>query len=376
MFQFSHRLIQWFKENRVSYSFRQNRSPYRVWISEVVLQQTRISYALKSLEAFLKNFPDLNRLAKASEEEVLLSFKGLGYYNRARNILKGAKYICNELGGKFPEKYSELINIPSIGDYTAAAISSICFAERRPAIDGNVKRVLARFLMLPEDISDRKFIQKIENFLEPIFKEMKEHPGDLNEALMELGQKICFSKNPDCGICPLKEECMAFINKEQNNYPRKNINKKEIRVIWLVFIVKYGDKILLQKNPTSYFLKDQWAFPSFIFFERDHQLLPTYFKELPQEISKKLFYRARNIINNLKKNKKFQFEKHTITHHKIKIVTDEFDIKLEDAKNADQKQMKWIKIKNVARILVSHAMQKSWKLYIQKESIFFKDESS
>ena len=134
----------WFKENRENHFFRQNRSAYTVWVSEVALQQTRIQAAIEPLKLFLKAFPNLNSLANADESEVLFNFRGLGYYNRARNLHKGAKYIVNNLSGEFPNTYDELLKVPSIGEYTAAAISSIQFAEKKAVIDGNVNRIVAR----------------------------------------------------------------------------------------------------------------------------------------------------------------------------------------------------------------------------------------
>lgn len=262
-------LLQWYRENRQDYFFRKNRNPYITWVSEVALQQTRIQAALEPLQRFLERFPNLESLAAAREGEVLEAFRGLGYYNRARNLHKGAKYILHNYAGRLPEKYQELLEIPSIGPYTAAAIASICFQEPVPALDGNIKRVLSRVLALSGDTQSRDFISQISSFLCQAFLWISPHsPGDLNEALMELGQQICRIKQARCQLCTLQQVCLANQQNKVKYFPQKKEKQKREEVIWYMLILsrKRGRELFLHSWKDFSFLKGHLGFPSLLYF--------------------------------------------------------------------------------------------------------------
>ena len=252
-------LVSWFHIFKIPYSFRANRTPYKVWISEVVLQQTRVQAALDKLQFFLTTFPTVESLALATEDSVLEAFRGLGYYNRARNVRKGAMYIMDTLGGLFPTTYDELLKVPSIGEYTAGAIASICYGERIYAIDGNIKRILSR-VFANENIDSKSFTEFIKVYLDYLFKNSPLYPGDINEAFMQLGQQVCLIQNPKCIQCTISKYCLSYKMNQQQKYPQRKI-KVEEKLIWLVLIPTYNGRYLLHKNTDSIFLKNQWIFP-------------------------------------------------------------------------------------------------------------------
>ncbi|MDH5719553.1 MAG: hypothetical protein OEZ13_02935 [Spirochaetia bacterium] len=339
-------LNRWFIENKENWFFRENRTPYKVWISEVALQQTRIQAALSPLKRFFLNFPDINSLADASEDKVLNSFRGLGYYNRARNLRKGAIYIKEKLKGRFPETSKELKQVPSIGDYTAAAISSICFNENIAVLDGNVKRILSRLLFIEDFIETRIFLEKCAKFQAGLFYLAAVHPGDLNEAFMELGQKICLPKNMKCEICPLFSFCKAAQKNKARELPLKGKKKNLKDVNWHIFIiVDKENKVLLQKYESFYFLKNQWAFPSSLFFLPEQNVLNSC-RNIACGVMQKNILIENNII------------KHSITNHKIKIYP--FVTKNETVL-CHENSMR-VHSSEIENYLASSAMLKTWKI--------------
>lgn len=258
-------LADWFEKNREPYFFRENRSAYKVWISEVALQQTRIQAALPKLESFLEKFPDVEALAKSTEDAVVQAWSGLGYYNRARNLRKGAIYLMTQLNGAMPQTSNELEQVPSIGRYTAAIISSVCFGEPRAAIDGNVKRVLARLWLIDSTYDSESFQSEIATHSETLMMQHQGNPGVLNEAIMEFGQKIC-GKAPQCHKCFLRKECEAYARQSQNSLPvRAHIRTKE-NLLWQMFLIQADEAFVIQKFLDFPFLKNHWGVPSRIVF--------------------------------------------------------------------------------------------------------------
>ncbi len=217
-------LTRWYSENKRELPWRKTQDPYTIWICEIIFQQTRINQGLSYYNRFIEKFPDVETLAKATEDEVLKYWEGLGYYSRARNLHFSAQYIVNELNSKFPTHYSSLKELKGVGDYTASAIASICYQEKVPAIDGNALRVYARlfnsFLNIADPSTAKVFKEKIQPFL-------PENIGDFNQAIMELGALICSPKNPNCEECPLVEKCGAYQNGNQTILP---IKEKKIKI--------------------------------------------------------------------------------------------------------------------------------------------------
>jgi len=258
-------LINWFEHNKENHFFRQNRNSYITWISEIALQQTRMSAALPKLRHFLKVFPDVESLASSTEEKVLQAFKGLGYYNRARNIYKASLILKEKYNCNLPENKKELLSLPSIGEYTASIILSICFHKQEFAIDGNVKRVFSRLFEINISINKTEFNKKINVYINN-FKDIKNlDTGTYNEAIMEFGQKICTVKKPLCSTCVIQNMCNAYLNNTINKYPVIVKNNKKINVIFHSFIIKnFKDEYLLIHWNNDKFLKNHIGFYTLI----------------------------------------------------------------------------------------------------------------
>ncbi|MEL0183556.1 MAG: A/G-specific adenine glycosylase, partial [Bacteroidota bacterium] len=196
---FAINLINWYSDNKRSLPWRETKNPYKIWLSEIILQQTQIKQGLPYYLKFIKIFPNVESLAFSDEEYVLKNWEGLGYYSRARNLHKAAKVVVDNFEGKFPTNYNELIKLPGIGDYSASAISSFSSNEIRPVLDGNVYRLISRIFQVESVINSSKAVKVFKGILEKLIS--KENPGDFNQAIMDYGSLICKPKNPNCLKC-------------------------------------------------------------------------------------------------------------------------------------------------------------------------------
>lgn len=221
-------LLIWFDENRRDLPFRKDPTPYHVWISEIMAQQTRIEAMLPYYRRFMARAPRLQDLAFMEEEELMKLWQGLGYYSRARNLKKAAQVCMEQYGGHLPETYDELKKLPGIGDYTAGAVASIACGQRVAAIDGNVLRVFARLFLVEHDIRSKEGQKQIRALVEEALPEA-ERAGDFNQALMELGALVCIPKNPRCGLCPVASFCQARQAGRQAELPVKPARKERVR---------------------------------------------------------------------------------------------------------------------------------------------------
>jgi len=212
-------LIAWYDHHAADLPWR-GADAYRVWLSEIMLQQTRIETVLPYYTRFTTAYPSISDLAAAPLDDVLKQWEGLGYYSRARNLHKTAQIIATELKGQFPRTVPQLLELPGIGRYTAGAIASIAFGQRAPVLDGNVIRVFSRLLDLPDDVRETRTRNQLWQIAEEWLPQ--ERPGDYNQALMELGQRICLPRNPRCGECPLQTHCAAYANGTQTQRPVKS----------------------------------------------------------------------------------------------------------------------------------------------------------
>ena len=240
-------LLSWFYENHRDLPWRSDRTPYSTWISEAMLQQTRVTTVLDYYPRFLNRFPDPSSLAKASEDEVLKLWEGLGYYSRARNLKRGAEYICEHFGGILPSDPDLLLKIPGIGPYMQGAIASLAYDIAIPAVDGNCIRIYCRLHTLPLVASEQSTYKEI-------YKRVKEdlpdeNPGDFNEALMDLGSLICTPRSPKCEACPLRENCSAFLLGKQEDFPAKKEKKETPTEDHTILKIYVGDKIIVKKRP-------------------------------------------------------------------------------------------------------------------------------
>lgn len=240
-------LLSWFYENHRDLPWRSDRTPYSTWISEAMLQQTRVTTVLDYYPRFLNRFPDPSSLAKASEDEVLKLWEGLGYYSRARNLKRGAEYICEHFGGILPSDPDLLLKIPGIGPYMQGAIASLAYDIAIPAVDGNCIRIYCRLHTLPLVASEQSTYKEI---YKRVMEDLPdENPGDFNEALMDLGSLICTPRSPKCEACPLRENCSAFLLGKQEDFPAKKEKKETPTEDHTILKIYVGDKIIVKKRP-------------------------------------------------------------------------------------------------------------------------------
>lgn len=249
---FSNKVVEWYDLNKRDLPWRGIKDPYKIWLSEIILQQTRVSQGLPYYQKFIKNYPNIKSLASAKEQEVLRLWQGLGYYSRARNLHRCAKEVMKLHGGSFPGSFNELKKLPGIGDYTAAAISSICFNEMRAVVDGNVFRVLSRAFGFYDAINSNSGKKKFTQLANEL---IASHPPALfNQALMEFGALHCKPQSPLCEECPLQKNCYAFQNSLIDSLPVKEKIKK-IKKRYLYYFISKKNGTLLMKNRKD---KDIW----------------------------------------------------------------------------------------------------------------------
>ncbi len=255
-----HLLLDWYDVNARLLPWRDDPTPYRVWVSEIMLQQTRVEAVMPYFERFLRVLPTVQALAEADEELLLKLWEGLGYYNRVRNMQKAAKIIVEQYGGALPASPQQLQKLPGIGVYTSGAIASIAFQHKTPAVDGNVLRVLSRLTSSHRDISDNNVKKETGTALAAI---LPDRVGDFNQALMELGAMICLPNGaPKCPQCPLAQLCLAHLQGIEETLPIKSIKSKRRIEYRTVLLAICDGKIAINKRPSTGLLACLWEFPS------------------------------------------------------------------------------------------------------------------
>jgi len=301
---FSDELIQWYLKNKRDLPWRNTTNAYVIWLSEIILQQTRVDQGMPYFHRFIEKYPDIKSFAAADEGDILKLWQGLGYYSRGRNMLKTARQIAEGFGGEFPVDYDKLIKLKGIGEYTAAAISSFSANQAKAVVDGNVFRVLARYFGISEPINSTKGKKMFQDVANSLLN--KEHPGLHNQAMMEFGAMLCKPKNPDCEMCPVRSGCYAYTNNAIAQLPQK-LKKAKIRERFLNYIViTDGDTILMNKRDE----KDIWAnMYDFPLFESTARLSPDEVIALPE--MKEYFGENINIINT------YPIKKHILTHQHL-----------------------------------------------------------
>ncbi len=301
---FNHELLNWYQNNKRDLPWRSTTDAYVIWLSEIILQQTRVEQGMPYFNRFLEKYPTVTSFAAASEDDILKLWQGLGYYSRGRNMLKTAQLVQEQYGGFFPQRYDQLIKLTGIGEYTAAAISSFSSNEAKAVVDGNVYRVLARYLGIDEPINStkgKKIFQEAANDL--LNSEM---PGMHNQAMMEFGAVICKPKNPACGICPVRTGCYAFTHNAINSLPVK-LNKVKVRERYFnYFLVTDGDSVLVNKRDQT----DIWA------NMYDLPLIETTALLTPEELFKSARV-AEFFGGNLKISEISPVKKHVLTHQRL-----------------------------------------------------------
>lgn len=255
------KLLDWFDVHRRTHlPWREDPSPYHVWISEIMLQQTRVETVIPYYERFMDRLPSIEDLAAVDEDSLLKLWQGLGYYSRAKNLKKAAQIILEQYEGDIPPQWKELTALPGIGPYTARAILSIAFQEPYLAPDGNLYRIGARMMMEEEAIEKTSSKRRVEKFLESFFSE--DRPGDFNQALMDLGSGICLAKGePLCQRCPLNSGCLAFMEGRQGEFPRRKEKKNRREEEKTLLFIRRGKDVLLVRRPGKGLLGGLWSLP-------------------------------------------------------------------------------------------------------------------
>ncbi len=315
-------LLAWYRRKRRDLPWRRSADPYRVWVSEIMLQQTTVATVIPYYERFLRKFPDIGSLARAREREVLRAWAGLGYYSRARNLHTAAKKVLSTHGGVFPKTFEDLIALPGIGRYTAGAVLSIALGKPAALVDGNVMRVFARLFSINKDIKTAAAQKEFWSLAESLVPVKK--PGDWNQALMELGATICLPESPTCGACPVSGDCLAFRKGLQDRLPVAGKRPDFIDLKWTCLWIEDGGKVLLWKrSDTERFLKGHWGLPE-----------------------------ARHLKAAL--GPKLRSVRHNITHHRIAM-----DIRRATPKGPLPPSGRWVAKARVPEFLVSSLWLKS-----------------
>lgn len=259
VFGFAQDLLAWYDSQKRDLPWRINKDPYRIWVSEIMLQQTRVETVKPYYANFMEKFPTVSDLAKAPEEDVLKAWEGLGYYSRARNLQAAAREVTVRYGGVVPDTPEEIATLKGVGPYTAGAILSIAYEKQEPAVDGNVMRVFSRLLYLTDDIAKPATRIKIEHLVRQV---IPARAGDFNQALMELGAMVCMPRNPQCLTCPVFDYCIARQEGVAEELPVKGKAKPPRPVDLQVGIIVRDGKVLMNKRPEQGLLAGMWEFPT------------------------------------------------------------------------------------------------------------------
>ena len=371
---FQQKLLDWYDKEKRDLPWRHSNNPYHIWVSEIMLQQTRVDTVIPYYHRFLETFPTIESLANAQEEELLKVWEGLGYYSRVRNMQKAAQQIMGEYNGKFPDTMEEIQTLKGIGPYTAGAIASIAFNLAEPAVDGNLMRVISRLFEIGLDIgnpSNRKVYQAV---AEKIIS--KERPGDFNQALMDLGSDIESPVTPHPEDSPVKEFSAAYLNGTMHFYPVKIPKKKPVPMKWQAFVVQ-NDKgqYLLEKNTYADLLSGFWHFPLIRDYTPTRKQL-SLLDEIAEEVEE---YPNKNIpmekqfetIYQLKiqKGKKLKGEvKHIFSHQKWEIELTKYQVKsYDEIERLTDRELRWVEAEEFHKIPFSKVQTKLWKHVSQQD---------
>lgn len=302
---FTDKILKWYRKNKRDLPWRsKSPSAYKVWLSEIIMQQTRISQGTAYYLKFVENYPTIQQLAFAEEAEILKLWQGLGYYSRARNLHKTAKEIVELHNGKFPENYEELLKLKGIGEYTASAIASIVFKIPKAAVDGNVYRVLSRVFGIDSPIDETAGKKEFQILAQKLIS--SENPSDYNQGVMEFGALQCLPRNPDCKNCPLSNCCLAYKAGQVHDLPFKSKQTKQRKRYFNYLVIEQGDSIYIRKRKEKDIWQNLYDFP---LLESSGKLSK---KNLQRELGKlKILPKGLSDISHK------QSEVHILSHQKI-----------------------------------------------------------
>jgi len=324
---FSKNLERWYLKNSRDLPWRNTQDPYKIWISEIMLQQTTVNTVLGYYTKWIERFPRIENVAKASLIDILRAWQGLGYYNRAKSIHKTSKIIVKKYGGMFPSTSDRLRKLPGFGPYTTGALLSLAFKKPYTIVDANVRRVMMRQLGL-KGKADNSHDKKIYTYLEQIIPHKT--PDIFNQALMELGALICHSNNPQCHQCPINKSCFAYNSNKQNIIPTQ-VKKKNELIHSVIAVIVHKGKYLIQQRPPTGLLADLWEFPGGKIKQRESQL-----KALKREIKEELGV-------NVSRADYFTLVNHAYTRYRVKLHV--WFCKL-DIYPKSNKKRRWITLKD------------------------------
>lgn len=338
-------LVNWYDRAHRDLPWRNTRDPYRIWISEIMLQQTRVHAVIPYYENFLSRFPNVHALAEAQEQDLLASWSGLGYYSRARNLKKAAGVIVEKCGGSFPRSSDEALELPGVGAYTAAAVLSIAYGLALPVLDGNVARVLSRLFAISADLRTPHGRQRLLQHASLALS--RRRPGDFNQAMMELGAVICLPRQPDCGACPLRNKCRAFAMNQTDRFPP--IRRKQAiqsRQFTAAIILDAERRCLLQRRPASeQWMPGFWELPMI-----EHMAAPAAAEAAP----------VTTIFNGIRLDGYLGNIRHTITTNKLHIAIHRARL----ARPVRRAAEKWVSIGHMSGLPVTTVTRKALRLVV------------
>jgi A/G-specific adenine glycosylase len=334
-------LLRWYRKNGRELSWRSTRDPYAIWVSEIMLQQTRVATVGPYYRRFLERFPDVRALAEAPEETVLGVWSGLGYYRRARSLLAAARSVVERHGGRLPDDVAGLRSLPGIGRYTAGAIASIAFGKEEPVLDGNVRRVLCRLTADPGD--NDKTLWAIAGHLV-----RGPAPGDLNQALMELGATVCTPRAPGCDACPLRAGCRALREGDVERFPRGRAAPATETVRVAVAVIVRGERVLLERPGNSSPFRGTWDLPG---FEIGPAVDPR--RAIGCEA------RRRHALH-LRVNDSLGRASHSILHRRLRL--ESFECRLSRGRPSENPDLRWVHSGEIADVATSGATRKILRL--------------
>lgn len=331
----THLLLGWYEQSARQLPWRDRPEPYRVWVSEIMLQQTRVETVRPYFERWMSRFPTVGELASASEQDVLQTWEGLGYYSRARNLHKAARMVMDYYGGKIPAERIELETLPGIGRYTAGAIASIAFGKDEPALDGNIRRVLARIYNVTELAQSTKGERLLWDLARRSLPSGR--AGDFNQALMDLGASICTPQSPVCRVCPVAACCQAFMAGVQESRPVLQARKATPRYTVTAAVISREDLVLIAQRPSNGLLGGMWEFPGGK-VEDGEELADALKREIYEELG------ALVLVGEL-----IGVFKHAYTHFKITLYAYYCSLVKDEPAALEASEIRWVKMPDLGQ---------------------------
>ena len=353
------KLIDWFDLNKRDLPWRKNNSPYHIWVSEVMLQQTQVIQVIPYYKNFIRQFPDIRDLAFADPDRVLKVWEGMGYYNRVRNMQRAAKIMVDQHNGQIPEERSTLIKLPGFGPYITNAVLSLAYDQAYAVKDGNVMRVIARLYGIADDLRQTTTQTRIDQLVHDLLDH--DQPGKFNEALMELGATICLPRSPKCDICPLNQLCRARIKNITDRLPFKSRTPARPERTAYGVILIYGENVLIAQRPHKGLLGGLWEFPEVITTQNSDQMDTS-------KIQDQFHIKGRL-------GRSFQPVKHTYTHFSLKLIPVMFRVATTSFYSEFYVKSAWVEWKELEKYPMHRAMHKAVTLVSDRMNAEFKSHN-